>query len=76
MHMNRMQQQSSQVTCHLRGLWSANLHTNAGETHTLRAVAPGAGAVIAPPGVLTNLVVSALMCAVSTLINICGEHGT
>lgn len=68
MHMDRMQQQSSQV---MRAL-----HTNAGQTHTLRAVAPGAGAVIAPPGVLTNLVVSALVRAVSTLIDVCGEHCT
>lgn len=58
------------------GLWSVDLHTNAGQAHTLRAVAPGAGAVIAPPGVLTNLIVSALVRAVSTLINVCGENGT
>lgn len=58
------------------GLWSVDLHTNAGQTHTLRSVTPGAGAVIAPPCVLTNLVVSALVRAVSTLIDVCGEHGT
>lgn len=76
MHMNRRQQQSSQVMLYSWGLWPADLHTNTGQTHTLRAVAPGAGAVIAPPGVLTNLVVSALVCAISTLINVCGERGT
>lgn len=76
MHVDRRQQQSSQVMLHSWALWSGDLHTNAGQTHTLRAVAPGAGAVIAPPGILTNLVVSALVCAVSTLINVCEQHGT
>lgn len=75
MHINRKQQQSSQVMLYSWGLWSADLHTNAGQTHTLRAVAPGAGAVITPPGVLANLIVSAMVCAVSTLINVCEENG-
>lgn len=50
------------------------LHTKTGLTHTLGAVTPGAGAVVAPPRILTDLIVSAQVSAIATLINVCKEN--
>lgn len=47
------------------------VHTNTGTSHSLRTVATWAGAMVATSGILTDLVVSALMGAISALIDIC-----
>lgn len=53
-----------------RGRISFWLRTKAGATHALRAIPSGAGAVVAPSGVLTDLIVSALVRAIMTLIDV------
>lgn len=57
----------------MSGCWeriSFALRTKAGATHALRAIPSGAGAVIASSGVLTDLIVSALVRAIVTLIDV------
>lgn len=53
------------------------VRTHTGASYTLRAIAPGAGTMVAPSAVLTDLVVSALVCPVSAFIYIYREktHG-
>ncbi len=46
------------------------LRTKAGAAHTLRAVSSWTNAVVATSGVFTDLVISALMCAVMAFINV------
>lgn len=50
-----------------------DVRTNTGPSHSLRSVATWTGAVVAASGILTDLVVSALMGAISAFINICNR---
>lgn len=51
-----------------------DLHTDTGPSHSLGSVATWTGAVVAASGVLTDLIVSALMSAISALIDVCSRH--
>lgn len=50
------------------------LRTKAGAAHTLRAVPPRTGAVVATSCVFTDLIIPALMCAIMAFINICKQN--
>lgn len=47
-----------------------DVHTETGPSHSLRPVATWAGAMVAASCILTDLIVSALMSAISALINV------
>lgn len=46
------------------------VRTEAGATHALRAIPSGASTMVASSGVLTDLIVSALVRAIMTLIDV------
>lgn len=52
----------------MRGIKGA--HTDTRTSHSLRSVATWTGAVVAASGVLTDLIVSALMSSISALIDV------
>lgn len=52
----------------MRGIKDA--HTDTRTSHSLRSVATWTGAVVAASGVLTDLIVSALMSSISALIDV------
>lgn len=63
--------------CVIRGgqeMWDImGAHTDTSTPHSLRSVASWTGAVVAASGVLTDLIVSALMSSISALINVCSR---
>lgn len=46
------------------------VYIKAGATHALRTISSGAGAMVTSSGVLTDLIISAQVCAILTLINV------
>lgn len=55
---------------YLSGFNLTATHTNAGTSHSLRPVAAWTGAVVAPSGVLTDLIVSTLVSSVPALVDV------
>lgn len=53
-----------------------DVHTEAGPPHSLRSVATWTGAVVAASGILTDLIVSALMSAIPALIDVYSTKDT
>lgn len=56
--------------CLLRWQDKRGEHTDTGTSHPLRSVATWTGAVVATSGILTDLIVSALMSSISALIDV------